>query len=113
MEPPGCCEVILTGIETGSYGRDMENMNLETLLELVDSVPGIRRIALGSLDPTVLRPSFLGRASALSHLLPHFHLSVQSGCTEILHRAAKIYCRKGLGKHDLCQRKNSGPYLQC
>ena len=87
----GCCEVILTGIETGSYGRDLENMNLETLLGLVDQVPGICRIALGSLDPTVLRPSFLAHAAALSHLLPHFHLSVQSGCTRTLHRMRRRY----------------------
>lgn len=87
----GCCEVILTGIETGSYGKDLENMNLETLLGLVDQVPGIRRIALGSLDPTVLRPSFVERAAALSHLLPHFHLSVQSGCTRTLHRMRRRY----------------------
>lgn len=87
----GCCEVILTGIETGSYGRDLENMDLETLLEQVDCVPGIRRIALGSLDPTVLRPSFVERAAALTNLLPHFHLSVQSGCTQTLNRMRRRY----------------------
>lgn len=87
----GCCEVILTGIETGSYGRDLENIDLETLLEQVDRVPGIRRIALGSLDPTVLRPSFVERTAALQRLLPHFHLSVQSGCTRTLNRMRRKY----------------------
>ena len=101
----GCCEVILTGIETGSYGRDLENMNLETLLELVDKVPGIQRIALGSLDPTVLRPSFLERAGALSHLLPHFHLSVQSGCTETLHRMRRKYTVEKVLENMACARE--------
>ena len=101
----GCCEVILTGIETGSYGRDLENMRLEMLLEQVDKVPGIRRIALGSLDPAVLRPSFLERASTLSHLLPHFHLSVQSGCTKTLHRMRRKYTAEKVLENMTCARK--------
>ena len=101
----GCCEVMLTGIETGSYGRDLENMRLEMLLEQVDKVPGIRRIALGSLDPAVLRPSFLERASTLSHLLPHFHLSVQSGCTKTLHRMRRKYTAEKVLENMTCARK--------
>ena len=87
----GCCEVILTGIETGSYGRDLADTDLAALLPQVAAVPGIRRIALGSLDPTVLRPAFVETAASLQELLPHFHLSVQSGSDTVLHRMRRKY----------------------
>lgn len=101
----GCCEVILTGIETGSYGKDLADMDLGMLLERVDQIPGIRRIALGSLDPTVLRPSFVQGAAALSHLLPHFHLSVQSGCTKTLNRMRRKYTAETVLKNMTCARE--------
>lgn len=101
----GCCEVILTGIETGSYGRDLADMNLETLLGMVDQIPGIRRIALGSLDPTVLRPAFAEQAASLSHLLPHFHLSVQSGCTKTLNRMRRRYTAETVLTNMTCARE--------
>lgn len=100
-----CCEVILTGIETGSYGKDLVDMNLETLLEQVDQVPGIRRIALGSLDPTVMHHAFVQRAAALSHLLPHFHLSVQAGCTKTLNRMRRRYTAETVLKNMACARE--------
>lgn len=86
----GCEEFILTGIETASYGRDTGE-SLGTLLSLVDALPGVKRIGLGSLEPNLFSERFLSQIAPLSHLLPHFHLSIQSGSSGVLRRMRRPY----------------------
>ncbi|MBQ7397446.1 MAG: tRNA (N(6)-L-threonylcarbamoyladenosine(37)-C(2))-methylthiotransferase MtaB, partial [Clostridia bacterium] len=90
----GCREVVLTGIETASWGRDLDGADLADLLEAVDRVPGIGRVRLGSLDPTIMRPAFVERIAKLSSLAPHFHLSMQSGSDAVLARMKRKYNSK-------------------
>ncbi len=91
----GCREIVLTGIETASYGRDLsDGTDLATLLEAVDRIPNIGRIRLGSLDPTIMRPAFVERIARLSSLAPHFHLSMQSGSSAVLARMKRKYNRE-------------------
>lgn len=81
----GCREIVLTGIETASYGRDFENgYRLADLLEDVDAIPNIGRVRLGSLDPSLMKPDFVNRIAKIKSLTPHFHLSMQSGSDKIL-----------------------------
>ena len=81
----GCREIVLTGIETGSYGVDLgEGQDLACLLCAVDKIEGIGRVRLGSLDPTVIKPAFVEKIKDLSSLAPHFHLSLQSGSDKVL-----------------------------
>ena len=80
----GCREVVLTGIETASYGKDLHDTDLASLLEKVDAIPGIGRVRLGSLDPSLIRPEFVARIAPLTSLAPHFHLSLQSGSSRVL-----------------------------
>ena len=89
----GCREVVLTGIETASWGRDLNGANLADLLEQVDRIPGIGRVRLGSLDPTIMRPDFVQRIAKLPSLAPHFHLSMQSGSDAVLARMKRKYNR--------------------
>ncbi len=87
----GCREVVLTGIETGAWGRDLGGEHLEDLLAEIDNIPGIGRVRLGSLDPTVMTPAFVERVAALPSLAHHFHLSMQSGCSTTLARMRRRY----------------------
>lgn len=80
----GCREVVLTGIETASYGKDLGHVDLAELLRRVDRIPGIGRVRLGSLDPSLIKPDFAEKISKLHCLAPHFHLSLQSGSSRIL-----------------------------
>lgn len=80
----GCREVVLTGIETASYGKDLGTVTLADLLEKVDTIENIGRVRLGSLDPSLIRSPFVERIAKLSSLTPHFHLSLQSGSSRIL-----------------------------
>lgn len=87
----GCREVVLTGIETASYGKDLKDCRLEDLLAQVNALTGVERIRLGSLDPSLITERFVAKLSSLSSLMPHFHLSLQSGCDRTLARMKRKY----------------------
>lgn len=87
----GCREVVLTGIETGAWGRDLGKLRLQDLLEELHRLPSPPRIRLGSLDPAVVTPDFVDRIRPLACLAPHFHLSIQSGCSATLARMRRKY----------------------
>ncbi|MBQ8310217.1 MAG: tRNA (N(6)-L-threonylcarbamoyladenosine(37)-C(2))-methylthiotransferase MtaB [Clostridia bacterium] len=80
----GCREIVLTGIETASYGRDLDGYDLADLLCEIDRIPNIGRIRLGSLDPSLVKQDFVDRIARLNSLTPHFHISMQSGSDRIL-----------------------------
>ena len=80
----GCKEIVLTGIETASYGKDLGNVTLAELLCRVDKINGLERVRLGSLDPSLITPKFVDTISRLTKLAPHFHLSLQSGSSRVL-----------------------------
>lgn len=87
----GCREVVLTGIETASWGKDLADGDLASLLVAVDRIEGIGRVRLGSLDPSLIRPDFVKKIAPLSSLAPHFHLSLQSGSSRILAKMKRKY----------------------
>jgi threonylcarbamoyladenosine tRNA methylthiotransferase MtaB len=85
-------EFVLTGIHIASYGLDLPGgTGLIDLLEALDAVPGMGRLRLGSLEPALLTEDFCRRAAGLGHLCHHFHLSLQSGCTQTLRRMGRRY----------------------
>ena len=80
----GYQEVVLTGIHTGGYGKDFKNnTTLATLVEKIIEIEGIKRIRFGSLDPNEISDEFL---TVFEHekVMPHLHLSLQSGDDRIL-----------------------------
>ncbi len=88
----GCREVVLTGIETGAWGKDLgKEYTLASLLRAVAEIPGVGRIRLGSLDPTVITEDFADAVASLPCVAPHFHLSMQSGCSATLARMKRKY----------------------
>lgn len=87
----GCGEIVLTGIETGAYGRDMGDIGLADLMERIDSIEGIGRVRTGSLDPSVITEAFVDKIARLSSPAPHYHLSLQSGCSATLARMRRKY----------------------
>ena len=88
----GYLELVITGIEISSWGRDLDGKpELIDLMEAVCSAAPDLRIRLGSLEPRTITEEFCRRASALPNLCPHFHLSLQSGCDETLRRMNRKY----------------------
>ena len=86
LESEGYRELTLTGIEISSYGKDLEDTSLIDLVEAIaGAAPGLR-IRLGSLEPSHVTEEFADRLAAIGsgQICDHFHLSLQSGCDEIL-----------------------------
>ncbi|MBQ4648037.1 MAG: tRNA (N(6)-L-threonylcarbamoyladenosine(37)-C(2))-methylthiotransferase MtaB [Clostridia bacterium] len=83
----GYKEIVLTGIETAAYNY----MPLWELIKKVSKLEGLKRLRLGSLDPNILNESFIKTAAETDILMPHFHLSLQSGCTRILKLMKRPY----------------------
>ncbi len=91
----GICEIVLTGIETGSYGVDFEEKY--TLCDLLTELDGrgvVTRIRLGSLAPELVGERFAHAVAPLKSLAPHFHISVQSGSDYTLRRMKRRYTAK-------------------
>lgn len=91
LREEGYLEIVVTGIEISSYGRDLQGVTL------LDAVPAIceaarpARVRLGSLEPRTITPEFVEMARRQTNLCPHFHLSLQSGCDETLRRMGRRY----------------------
>lgn len=92
LEQAGVHEIVLTGIEIASYGRDLQPaVSLTDLLcKLLPAHPSVR-FRLGSLDPRVVDADFCSRLAGFSNLARHFHPSLQSGCDTVLQRMGRRY----------------------
>lgn len=88
----GYRELVLTGIEIASYGKDFKpQVPLTELLEkLLTAQPNVQ-FRLGSLDPRAVDDAFCERLAGFANLARHFHLSMQSGCDTVLRRMNRHY----------------------
>lgn len=82
----GAKEIVLTGIEISGYQHD-----LVSLIQGIAKIDNIERIRLGSLEPTMLNEKTVGGLSKIKKLMPHFHLSIQSGCSRTLAAMRRKY----------------------
>ncbi len=86
----GYNEIVLVGINLSAYGNDIGS-TLADAVECVCSVDGIERVRLSSLEPELMTEDVLTRLAKQKKFCPHFHLSLQSGCTETLKRMNRHY----------------------
>ena len=90
----GTREIVLTGIETGSYGKDFDfYYTLADLIVELDKRGSCERIRLGSLAPELIGKSFVDKVKGVKILAPHFHLSIQSGSDNVLKAMKRRYSR--------------------
>ena len=88
----GYKEIVLNGIHISSYGAEKkEHDALIKLIEDINSIEGIERIRLGSLEPNIITEDFAKRISAMDKSCHHFHLSLQSGSDSVLNRMNRKY----------------------
>lgn len=86
----GYKEIVLTGVHLCLYGLDFPHKRgLESLLEQLESIEGLSRLRLGSLDPRFLTPGLMGHLLKSSKICPHFHFSLQHGSDRIIHRMGR------------------------
>ncbi len=83
-------EIVLTGVNTGDFGRARGESLYELLVRLHD-VDGVRRLKISSIEPNLLEDRIIELAARSDRMLPHFHVPLQSGSDEILGRMRRRY----------------------
>lgn len=95
LEREGYNEIIITGIEISSYGKDLrpdgKRLYLADAIEAISKAAPKTRLRLGSLEPTIVTEEFCQRLAQLGNICDHFHLSLQSGCDKTLHNMRRKY----------------------
>ena len=91
----GASEVVLTGVDLVSWGRDLPGSRSfsDLLGGLLHAVPALPRLRLSSLDPAALDDGFVRLFAAETRLMPHIHLSLQAGDDLILKRMKRRHTR--------------------
>ena len=88
----GFLEIVVTGIEIASYGKDLPGKpRLADAVEAAATAAPRVRVHLGSLEPTAVTEEFCSRLAELGNVCRHFHLSLQSGCDDTLRRMNRKY----------------------
>ena len=92
LQGEGFRELILTGIEISSYGKDLpgECGLADAVCAAAESAMQTR-VRIGSLEPTVVTEDFCRRIAAPGNVCRHFHLSLQSGCDRTLSAMRRKY----------------------
>ncbi len=88
-------EIVLTGVDLTSYGADLPGSPcLGTLVEkILKQVPELKRLRLSSIDSIEADPVLMRMIAEEDRLMPHFHLSAQSGDDMILKRMKRRHSR--------------------
>jgi len=95
----GIKEIVLTGVNIGDYGKgEFGNKKHEhTFLDLVknlDTVDGIHRLRISSIEPNLLKDETIDFVSHSSTFVPHFHIPLQSGSDELLKKMKRRYLKQ-------------------
>jgi len=92
LNAEGFREIVVTGIEISSYGRDLTgNPGLGDAIKVIAKAAPDARIHIGSLEPTVIDESFCRLLREVGNICPHFHLALQSGCDKTLNNMNRKY----------------------
>lgn len=85
----GYREIVLTGVNVGDF-RSPDG-DFPTLLGAMETIPGIDRVRISSIEPNLLSEEIIDRVAGSSVLCDHFHLPLQSGADAVLRRMKRRY----------------------
>lgn len=92
-------ELVLTGINISTYGRDLNTgYGLVALVEDMNGLEGLERIRLGSLEPSFLSGEVFSGLKKADKLCDHFHVSLQSGAERTLKDMKRKYTKEEYAK---------------
>lgn len=86
----GIKEVVLTGVNTGDFGRSTGETFFDLIKEL-NKVEGIERYRISSIEPNLLTDEMVDWIASGTKFLPHFHIPLQSGCDAVLKEMHRHY----------------------
>lgn len=95
----GIKEIVLTGVNIGDYGKgEFGNKKHEhtffELCEALDTVKGIERLRISSIEPNLLKNETIDFVSLSKSFVPHFHIPLQSGSNTLLKLMRRRYLRE-------------------
>ena len=88
----GVKEIVLTGVNTGDFGKSTGESFTSLLKELI-KVQGIERFRISSIEPNLLTDELLEICASEPKIMPHFHIPLQSGSDKILGLMRRRYNR--------------------
>jgi threonylcarbamoyladenosine tRNA methylthiotransferase MtaB len=116
-------EIVITGIFLGAYGQDtvlrkkwpgQQNDKLPELLEKIAKIPNLARIRLSSLEPADVTDRLLDCFCSNPNIMPHLHLSIQSGSDAVLKKMCRQYRRADIiEKIELTKSRLDKPAITC
>ena len=86
----GIKEIVLTGVNTGDFGKSTGETFFELIRHLND-VEGIERYRISSIEPNLLTEEMIDWITSGTKFLPHYHIPLQSGCDTILREMGRRY----------------------
>ena len=86
----GVKEIVLTGVNTGDFGRTTGESFLD-LLQALNRVEGIERYRISSIEPNLLTDGIVDWIASGTKFQPHFHIPLQTGSDELLSRMGRHY----------------------
>ena len=86
----GIKEIVLTGVNTGDFGKSTGETFFELIRQL-NEVEGIERYRISSIEPNLLTEEMIDWITSGSKFLPHYHIPLQSGCDTILKAMGRRY----------------------
>lgn len=86
----GIKEIVLTGVNTGDFGRSSGESFLD-LLKALDKVEGIERYRISSIEPNLITEEIVERLASSDKFQPHFHIPLQTGNDELLAKVGRKY----------------------
>lgn len=89
----GIKEIILTGVNTGDFGKGSEE-TFSDLIQALDKVEEINRFRISSIEPNLLTDEIIRFVATSSRFMPHFHIPLQSGSNDVLHLMKRRYTRE-------------------
>ena len=95
----GIKEIVLTGVNLGDFGKGNTGAkkteeNFLDLLKELDSIDGIERYRISSIEPNLLTNEIIEFVSNSKKIMPHFHIPLQSGSNKILSSMRRRYKRE-------------------
>lgn len=92
LEKDGINEIVLSGINLGGYGRDLDRgITFRGLIERILCETGIARLRISSIEPMDVCPALIRLVATEPRLADHFHIPLQSGCDRILRQMNRRY----------------------
>ena len=86
----GIVEIVLTGVNTGDFGRSTGETFFD-LIKRLNDVEGIERYRISSIEPNLLTHEMIDWITSGTKFLPHYHIPLQSGCDTILKAMGRRY----------------------